>query len=148
MIVFFFCVFTFAKSTDSILISINILCVGFVVVPMIPIGINFSSELTFPIEPTVITGTLMMVGQLGGFILAILAGVVCDIGEQGASYVWIMFTVLGIIASVCSIIIEEDLRKTHFAAKKVESSATNRLIEVHMFDSDTEEEEEEEEGEV
>ena len=58
----FFAIFSFAKGTDGILISINILIMGVVIVPIIPIGINFSSELTFPIEPTVITSTLMMVG--------------------------------------------------------------------------------------
>jgi hypothetical protein len=36
--------------------------IGVVIVPIIPVGINFSGELTFPIEPTVVTGTLMMVG--------------------------------------------------------------------------------------
>jgi hypothetical protein len=44
------------------MIAINISTMGIVLVPIIPIGINFSSELTFPIEPTVVTGTLMMTG--------------------------------------------------------------------------------------
>lgn len=79
--VMIFAIFTFARGTDGILISINTMIMGLFIVPIIPIGINFSSELTFPIEPTVITGTLMMVGQLGGFILAIIAGFVADTGS-------------------------------------------------------------------
>ena len=89
----------------NIFISINILLMGILIVPIIPIGINFSSELTFPIEPTVITGTLMMVGQLGGLMLALLAGFVADAGPLGASNVWVMFTILGVCASVCSLVI-------------------------------------------
>lgn len=54
--------YSFSKQTDSIVIAINIATLGIVLVPIIPIGINFSSELTFPIEPTVVTGTLMMTG--------------------------------------------------------------------------------------
>ena len=44
------------------LIVIETLMIGIVIVPIIPVGINFSAELTFPIEQTVVTGTLMMVG--------------------------------------------------------------------------------------
>jgi hypothetical protein len=53
---------TFALKKDSILISINTILLGMFIVPIIPISINFSSELTYPIEPTVITGTLLMTG--------------------------------------------------------------------------------------
>jgi len=44
------------------LIAGNVIMIGMVIVPIIPVGINFSGELTFPIEPTVATGTLMMTG--------------------------------------------------------------------------------------
>jgi len=62
LIITAFCVLTFALKKDSVALSINVLCLGVVIVPIIPISINFSSELTFPIEPTVITGTLLMTG--------------------------------------------------------------------------------------
>ena len=58
----FLAIWTFKVATDSALICVNIISIGIVMVPIIPISINFSSELTFPIEPTVVTGTLMMVG--------------------------------------------------------------------------------------
>ena len=53
---------TFYIYDDRIFISINVVIIGVFLVPIIPIGINFSSELTFPIESSVITGTLMMTG--------------------------------------------------------------------------------------
>ena len=86
--------------------------IGVVIVPIIPVGINFSAELTFPIEPTVVTGTLMMVGQLVGFVLAVVAGPLCSISK---GYSIGLFAVCAIIASVCSIFIEEDLRRINFA---------------------------------
>jgi hypothetical protein len=55
-------IFTFAAYSDGVMISINVMVMGFAIVPIIPIGINFSSELTFPIDPPVITGTLLMTG--------------------------------------------------------------------------------------
>lgn len=111
-------IFTFAAYTDAVMISINVMVMGFAIVPIIPIGINFSSELTFPIDPPVITGTLLMTGQLGGLILAILAGFICDTGRMGSSHTWILFAFLAATGSVCSVMIEEDLRKTNFNSRK------------------------------
>jgi len=53
--------FIFTTSLNDVII-LQTLLIGVVIVPIIPVGINFSGELTFPIEPTVVTGTLMMVG--------------------------------------------------------------------------------------
>jgi len=145
LIIMIIAIFTFAKRTDGVLISLNIMAMGFVIVPIIPIGINFSSELTFPIEPTVITGTLLMLGQLGGFIMALVAGFICDIGSQGASYCWILFSMLAGIGSICSVFIEEDLRKTNFNSRKVESTTVDRLDEVGIFQNGEYEKSEEEE---
>lgn len=124
----------FFRYYDGTLIAINTIAIGCYIVPIIPISINFSSELTFPIEATVITGTLMMVGQLGGFILALLIGFVCDAGSKGGAWTWVLFSVLGGIGSYCSLFIEEDLRKTNFNAVKVVHIATDRNEEVHVFD--------------
>lgn len=76
--------------------------IGVVIVPIIPVGINFSAELTFPIEPTVVTGTLMMVGQLAGFVLAIIGGPLCGLSK---GYALGLFAVCAVVASVCSIVI-------------------------------------------
>lgn len=102
---FIMAIVTFFISTDVIFISVNMMTLGCFIVPIIPISINFSSELTFPIEATVVTGTLMMVGQLGGFMLAVIIGFVCDAGTHGGAWVWVFFTGLGIIGCVCSVIV-------------------------------------------
>ena len=113
-------------------IIVQTLMIGVVIVPIIPVGINFSAELTFPIEPTVVTGTLMMVGQLVGFVLAILGGPLCSLSK---SYALGLFAVCAIIASVCSIVIDEDLRRFNFANQKVQHQANDREEEVALFNS-------------
>ena len=98
-------------------IVVQTLMIGVVIVPIIPVGINFSAELTFPIEPTVVTGTLMMVGQLAGFFLAVIAGPLCSLSK---GYAIGLFAVCGIVASICSLIIQEDLRRINFSKQKVQ----------------------------
>jgi len=41
-------------------------------VPIIPVSIDFASELTFPNEETVCTGFLLMSAQAFGFFLSLL----------------------------------------------------------------------------
>ena len=54
------------------LISANMIVAAVCLVPVIPVGIDFSAELTFPIEETVCTGFLLMSAQGLGFLLALL----------------------------------------------------------------------------
>ena len=93
--------YVFTTQLNDVIV-VQTLMIGVVIVPIIPVGINFSAELTFPIEPTVVTGTLMMVGQLAGFFLAILGGPLCGISK---GYALGLFAVCGVIASICSIVI-------------------------------------------
>ena len=117
-----FACYTFHKQTDVTLISANISTLGIVLVPMIPIG------------PTVVTGTLMMTGQLGGFLLAIAAGTV--ISKFGSSYAWILFSLLAFVASFCSLIIHEDLRKTNYTSKKIQVTADGRDKELALYEDE------------
>ena len=58
----FFIVIFSLYSNNETLVVINMLFVGFFMIPIIAISLNFSSELTFPMEPTVITGVLLLFG--------------------------------------------------------------------------------------
>ena len=84
------------------LIAANVIMIGVVIVPIIPVGINFSGELTFPIEPTVATGTLMMTGQLFGFFLALAAG---PLTLKSQALAIGLFSICAAIASICSVVI-------------------------------------------
>jgi hypothetical protein len=55
-----------------------------------------------------------------------VAGFICDSGKMGSSHAWILFAFLSATGSVCSVIIEEDLRKTNFNARKTQQDL-NRI---------------------
>ena len=45
---------------------------GMFMVPIIPVSMNFGSELTFPLSPAMTNGSLLMVGYAMGAILGII----------------------------------------------------------------------------
>jgi hypothetical protein len=48
------------QTKNVLLITINMLVAAIFLVPVIPVGIDFAGELTFPKEETVCTGFLLM----------------------------------------------------------------------------------------
>ena len=49
-------------SGQKYIVGANFILIGVSMVPIIPISINFGSELTFPIAPVMTNGILLMVG--------------------------------------------------------------------------------------
>jgi len=94
------------------LVLANFVLLGMVIVPIIPVSMNFGSELTFPISPIMTNGILLMVGQGMGGILGILETIL--IGKSVIISL-ISYVLLAGIALGCTIFIKEDLRKTKFA---------------------------------
>ncbi len=84
-------------------------------VPIIPIGINFASELTFPQEPTVVTGFVLMAGSTMGFILGVVNSILAEIDPL---YAIALMTGNVFIASILSIIIKEDLKKFNYSQQQ------------------------------
>jgi MFS family permease len=97
------------------LIYLNIFLIGFLMVPIIPIGINFASELTFPQEPTVVTGFVLMAGSTMGFILGVVNSILAEIDPL---YAIALMTGNVFIASILSIIIKEDLKKFNYSQQQ------------------------------
>ena len=97
------------------LIYVNIFTAGTLIVPIVPIGLNFSSELTFPQAPTVVTGFVLMTGCIGGFILAIVNSILAQINPL---YAIGLMAVLTSIAAIFSIFIQEDLKRYKFSQKQ------------------------------
>lgn len=80
-------------------------------VPIIPVGIDFSSELTFPEEETVSTGFLLMSAQALGFFLALI---VLQLALISSTLGLGMITLCALIASLITLFINEDLRRIKF----------------------------------
>jgi hypothetical protein len=97
------------------LIYVNIFTAGALIVPIVPIGLNFASELTFPQAPAVITGFVLMAGCVGGFILAIVNSI---LAEKNPIYAIALMASLTSIATILSIFIQEDLKRYKFSQQQ------------------------------
>jgi len=53
------CIYSF-HTKNLILIAVNIICAAVTIIPIIPVGIDFASQLSFPYEETVVTGFILM----------------------------------------------------------------------------------------
>ena len=106
-------IFTFLTK-DVPLISINMILAAGLLVPVIPVGIDFSAELTFPIEETVCTGWMLMCAQALGFFLALIVLQLALVDAVlGLS---LIVACLG-TAAIISLFISEDLRRLAFVKK-------------------------------
>jgi len=56
---------------DKLFIAIALVIAAVCLIPIIPVGIDFASELTFPYEETVVTGFILMSAQAFGFLLSL-----------------------------------------------------------------------------
>ena len=65
------CVYTF-YTKNLTMIAVNLVVAAVALIPIIPVGIDFAGELTFPYEETVVTGFLLMSAQAFGFGLSLL----------------------------------------------------------------------------
>ena len=89
-------------------VTINMIIGAIFLVPIIPVGIAFAAELTYPIDETVTNSFILMMSQLFGLIMAniciILAG---KLPIYGIS----LLAISAGLAALCSMFIKEDLRR-------------------------------------
>lgn len=97
---------------NQIVVGVNLMLLGMFMVPIIPVSMNFGSELTFPLSPAMTNGSLLMVGYAMGAVL----GIICTpLAQYSPRLTMLLYSSLGLVASVCSIFMKEDLKKTKFA---------------------------------
>ena len=48
------------STKNKLMIAINIIIGAMAIIPIIPVGIDFAAELTFPYQETVVTGFILM----------------------------------------------------------------------------------------
>ena len=108
----------------------NFVLLGIVMVPIIPVSMNFGSELTFPIAPIMTNGILLMVGQGMGAVLGIVETILADYSVR------VTLSSYGVICGIaffCSIFIKEDLKKTKFAKKaRLDSIRISRMKSIEI----------------
>jgi len=98
---------------------------GITFVPIVPVLLNFAGEITFPQEPTVITGFMMMLGRISGFFLSLLVAYVC---ENYDIYGFIILDSLTFIGGVLTLFLKEDLKRSNYKEIKEEDEAAKERI--------------------
>ena len=120
--------------------------VGFFCTAYIPICICFGAELTFPLQPALVNGTLGMIASGSGFLLSGLGALLNHEGQyddlyspdelimkrrQRACTVMFMLAITALMAFVISLFIEEDLKRYRYAeeAKEEERKLAEEIVE-------------------
>jgi len=110
---------------NALFIAVSLILAAVALIPIIPVGIDFASELTFPYEETVVTGFLLMSAQAFGFLLslAVLKVVLIDGTEDSHPiYGFGMLACVAFLAAVISCFIKEDLRRLSFSVLNSQDS--------------------------
>lgn len=61
------------------LLLLSIILMGFCAVSYIPISLGLASELTFPLQPALVNGTMILLGQASAFIQSIVFALTLDV---------------------------------------------------------------------
>lgn len=56
---------------------------GFTSVAYIPLSLSFSAELTFPLQPALVNGSMILAGQASAAIMSVFFAFVLDVNEDG-----------------------------------------------------------------
>ena len=105
------CIYTF-YTQDRILIAVNLVVTAIALIPIIPVSIDFSAELAFPYEETVVTGFLLMSAQAFGFFLSLLT---LDVASVDAIKGFALLAGCAGIAALTTLFVKEDLRRISFS---------------------------------
>ena len=103
---------------NTILVGIILVILGCFLVPIIPISMNFASELTFPIAPAATNGLLLMFGQGSGALLGIVGTLMCVANPE---YLMALYASFGAISLGLCFFIKEDLKKLAYTKKQQEA---------------------------
>lgn len=105
------CTYTF-YTKDRTLIAVNLIVAAVALIPIIPVGIDFAGELTFPYEETVVTGFLLMSAQAFGFGLS-LATLKVSVVDPIKGFA--LLSGCAGVAALITLFIKEDLRRISFS---------------------------------
>ena len=91
---------------------ILVLVAGVCVLPVIPVCISFSAEVTFPLDAGMTNGLLQLSGHLIGLIIQVICAAVLAVEPV---YALISFTAFAFTGAIGSLFVKENLKRTKFA---------------------------------
>jgi len=123
--------------------------VGIVEYSYLPLCFSYGAELTFPLEPTLVTGTITMLSFIVAFGFSMLGAFIMKEGKDDEKlpedeldqikkmrsiFVFFLSTVTRIIATIINCFIKEDLRRLRFCKNELKeeklrgaNQATNKI---------------------
>lgn len=103
---------------------------GFFVLPVLPVGLSFATEVSYPISEVMSVGTAMLLGQVMAVILTSSASIVGG-GTKYLPWVPVEFLCISIIPVISSFFCIEDLKKLKASstASLTSSLHTSKLLE-------------------
>lgn len=81
-------------------------------VPIVPVGFAFATEVTFPVSPAMVIGLMTTVGNtvLFGLNYVYLA-ILSQDDARGSIEVFLLFAAMALVSVILSLFIREDLRR-------------------------------------
>jgi hypothetical protein len=95
-------------SLNILVVGVNLVFLGIVLVPIIPVSMTFAAELTFPIDPPLTNGLLLMFGQGAGALFGIIGTPMCTANPE---YLLLFYASAAFIACVLSFFMSEKLKR-------------------------------------
>lgn len=95
------------------LVSIANFIIGFDLA-ILPVGIDFGVEITFPVPEPVSTGLLMSCSQFFGIVLTVVCTALISLHKKGCVYAFAVLVVFSLTGLVFAVMIQEDLRRLKY----------------------------------
>ena len=111
----FFFRFTLPMESFNILAP-NIAVLGFFILPIIPVGYGFCSELTFPVSEAMSNGIMGLFSQVMGTAVTSTATKIIEVSPISCVY---LLCALMIIACLTSLLVKEDLRRINSSRESI-----------------------------
>lgn len=116
-----------------------------------PISLNFVAELTFPVEPALMSGILIAILQLTASVISVLLCLMCDVDPnnydseedetaerqaRSKNLIYIGNAII-LVAFVCALFIKEDLKRLRYRTSMQEQSTQSSIDQVKNEEEST-----------
>lgn len=87
--------------------------VGFALIPILPVGIDFAVELTYPVGEPISSGVVMSAGQFSGIVFTVVGSLLISKmpGNSGSIAAQCVLIFFALVAAIISTRIQENLRR-------------------------------------
>lgn len=114
------------------IVALTAFCVGFATIPILPVGIDFVVELTYPVGEPISSGVIMSAGQACGIVFTVMSSLMISNmeGKSGSITCQCIIIGFGAIATLISTRITQDLRRyRHERSQKEQVEDNDKRVE-------------------